>query len=311
MAFGKGRESNAAPAIKRYIGLGSFNIVGLNLSNKKLSELYGHEINSEDRQFVKTVDINGVQTKKADLNFTLSTIIADKTEYFNVRYSVFEAPRVGSTSGKAMVMDEYGRTAWATEEEFNAHAIPQYASGPANITVKYRGIYRGEELLTRNDGSDIGFMTAFMNIPGVTKFEDGKPVGLIDEPDLALSRLDHPEKLFAGDFSEIEEGLKQWPNNEVKLYVGVRTDDQNRQWQDFFIEYPMRASNRKMDKLEKALDDTIAAGRYANTVFKVNGKLVPELQVYEEVPTGIPAQTATAAPASAPSTSPWFRKPEA
>lgn len=304
MAFGKGRESSAAATFKRYIGLGLFKVVGVNLSNKELEALYGHEITGDERQFIREVDINGVKTRRADLNFTLSAVIDGNTEYFNARYSLFETPIIGATSGKAMVMDEYGRTAWATEEEFNSKAIPQYKSGPANITVNYRGIYRGEDLICRNDGSDLGFMTAFMNIPNVTKFKDGAVVGLIDNPDDALCRLDHPEKLFEGDFSEIREGLKCWPDNEIKLLAGVRTDDQNRQWQDFFVEFPMKASNRKTDKLKEALDNAKANGRYPNTVFEIC-----DLKVYEDVPTGIPASAPAPAPTN--SSAPWFKKPTA
>ena len=313
MGFGKGRESNAVASFKRYYGVGLFKVAGVNLTNAELSELYGHEVSGEERQFVREVDIDGVKTKRVDLNFTLYTMIDDKPEYFNARYSLFEAPRIGATSGKAMVMDEYGRTAWATEEEFNNHAVPQYKSGPANITVNYRGIYRGEDLLTRNDGSDLGFLTAFMNIPNVTKFKDGVACGLIDAPEDALCRLEHPEKLFDGDFSEIREALKVWPNNELKLLAGVRTDDQNRQWQDFFVEFPMRASTRKYEKLQDALDNAKANGRYGNTVFgeMVGGKeLVGDFKVYEDAPTGIPASAAPTAAPTSPA-APWFKKPNA
>lgn len=305
MAFSRGQESVANGGIKRYVGVGLFKCHGVNLSNKELSELYGHEIESAERSFVTEVDLNGVKTKRVSLNFTLSTEIDGKREFFNARYSLLDATRVGSNSGKSQIMDQYGRTAWITDAEFDARAIPQYASGPANITNNYRKLYTGEEYLTRNNGKEIGFLVALLNIPNVTKFVDGKPAGLVDNPADSECRLENVSKLFDGDFSEIREILSYQPENELKLMVGVRKDDQNRLWQDFFIEFPMRASTRNYNNLHDALVDAKNNGRYPNTDFG-NLDAISDIAEYVESPTTIAPTATGAAPAN-----PWFKKPQA
>lgn len=305
MAFSRGTDSVVAGAYKRYIGVGTFKCHGVNLSKKELEELYGHEIQGEERQFVTEVDVNGVRTQRVNLNFVLSTMIGDKQEFFTARYSLLNAQRVGANTGKVQVMDEYGRTAWVTDEQFKAHEIPQYANGPASITANYRGIYSGEDLLTRNNGREIGFLVALLNIPNVTKFSDGKPVGLIEDPSLALCRLDNVANLFKGDFSEIREILSYKPDNQLKLLAGVRKDDQNRVWQDFFVDFPMRSSTRNYANLEAALDSAVANGKYTSSEFKVNNSIV-DLTEYVETPTVIAPSSTAAAPAN-----PWFQKPQA
>ena len=293
MGFAKGNVTVEGGNIKRFIGVANFKIHGVNLSSAELSELYGRTVEGE-RNFISEVDINGVKTKRVRLNFTASTMIEDKPEFFNIAYSLVQSKRVGATSGKEQVIDEYGRTAWVTPEELSFKAVPTYANGPANITGNYRNAYSGEEYLT-------DFLRYLMNIPDVTKFdpETKKPVGLIDHPEDAEARLEQVSKYFDGDWSEISDLLKSWPENKVKMLVGVRKDDQNRLWQDFFINFPMRANVRNYTKLQAALKEAQDGGLYAGTEFEIC-----DLKEYVETPStfGVPSAKPTA-PAGG-----WFTK---
>ena len=292
MGFAKGNVS-VESSRKLFIGVGAFKVHGVNLSKEELSDLYGREVENE-RQFVTDVDINGVSAKRARLNFTLSTMIDDKPQFITATYNLTSVPRMGSTSGKYQIIDEYGRTAWATQQEVDAHAIPTYSSGAASISNNYRKAYVGEEFLTE-------FLKAHQVIPNVMRFKDGKPVGLIENPADAEARLEHIDSYFAGDFSEINSIIKSMPENKVKLLCGVRTDDQNRKWQDVFINFPMRLSTYSYAKLLDALNEAKTNGAFANTEFLVNGGIC-DIMEYVENPTVITPQANSTTPAN-----PWFQ----
>lgn len=287
MAFAKGKTTSEAGSVKRYIGVANLKCLGVNLSKEKLSEIYGTEI-TNDRVFTTEVELNGTKYPAVNLNFTLQKE-ADKMndlEFFTtVRYQLVKSPRFDSTGEKMQIIDKYGRTAWATKEDVKNHAVPQYKNGPAQISPDYRVAYRGEAPL-------VDFLKALIGIDNVTKFVDGKPAGLVDNPEDCECSLENVEKYFNGDVSEITEVLSYQPENKVKLLLGVRSDDQNKLWQDVFTNYPMRAGVRNFDKLEAELNRSKGAGAYPNTVFEVC-----EVKEYEETPTEVAPTT---------SDSPWF-----
>jgi hypothetical protein len=163
---------------------------------------------------------------------------------------------------KVKVIDKYGRTAWVTKEQFATKEIPMYSNGPANIDSNYKMLYRGEEEL-------VDFLKNYLGIPNVTKFVDGKPTGLIDNPAEAEAGLENIEKYFSGDFSELKEIMSYQPNNKVKLCFGVKTTDDGKQYQDVFIQMSLKNGNSRYDKLEKAIEERKAMGGYPHTEFAV------------------------------------------
>lgn len=295
MAFGKGTVVTEAK-ITRFVGVGNFKIHGVNLPKEKLSELYGKQVD-KDLVTTKEIEIDGVKYPAVNLNFTLSAEINGKTEYFTLRYSIIKN-RVMSQEGKTKVTDEYGRTAWVTDAEFANHSVPMYSNGPANITTAYRALYRGEELVTM-------MLKSYVGIPSVEKWEeiDGvrKVVGMIDNPAEAEARLAKIENYFNGDFSELSEILTYQPENTIKLALGVRKDDRNNLWQEFFVEYPMRSNTRNRSKLQSEIESAKSAGKYANTYFEIC-----DLKEYVESPTDFNQVEATAQQ-PAPANNPWFK----
>lgn len=293
MAFGKGKVSTGESNYSRYVGIAKLKCLGVNLDDATLSKIYNREIQSK-REAVSEAEINGVKYPRATLRFTVSREDEGDGISFigNVDYPVIRCLRWDSDHQKIQVIDKYGRTAWATEEEASAHKIPMYANGPANIDSDYRPAYMGEENLVK-------FLQALLNIPNVTKFVDKKPAGLIDNPEDAECRLEKIENYFKGDFSEVAEILSYQPNNKVILCAGVKTDDQNRQWQDFYTRLPLRAGTRSFEKLKADIESSQNAGAFPNTVFDVC-----DLKEYKDTPTEVAPTDATNNPA------PWFKKPE-
>ena len=290
MAFGKGKETKEV-VVRRFIGVAPVKVLGVNLSKEELSNFYGREI-TKDRDYLSTVDVNGVETKRVTLSFLLSCEIEGMEFMTTANFNLTDTRVVGTTSGKTQVIDIYGRTAWATPEELANHQIPMYASGPANISEDYRPLYRGEEQLTL-------FLQRLLAIPNVTKFVDSKPVGMIDNPEDAESRLEHIDSYFNGDFSEIKEILSYQPENKVKMLFGVRTDDKNNVWQDVFVDFALLANSRNYSKMSDALKSAKDSGRYPNSIFEVC-----ELKEYVESPTSFGA----APTATPPAGNAWFNK---
>ena len=291
MAFAKGKISDGG--FKVFVGVGKVKCLGVNLDAQKLSELYGREVTKE-RENVTEVEIDGVKYPRVSLRFTVQK--EDDGDgiafYATNEHSLIRKEHWNSEHTKMQVIDEYGRTAWATEEEIKNKAIPVSGSGnPINISPNYRVAYTGEEYL-------VNFLQALLNIPSVTKFADGKPVGMIDNPADAECRLEKIENYFKGDFSEITEILSYQPDNKVQLAFGARTDDQNRTWQAVYNRFALKANARNYDKLQKNYESAQNYGAFKDTVFSIE-----PIHEYTVVPSDV-QPTNTAAPAAA---TPWFK----
>jgi len=304
MAFGKGSVVSEN-SFNYFIGYDNFKIHGVNMSKEELSALYGRTV-EKDRVFTREIDINGVKTPAVNLEFTVSTVIEGAERFFNLRYSITRAAVTNAEGTKVKVIDEYGRTAWASNEEAKNHVIPTYSNGPANITANYRPLYRGEEQLTM-------MLKSYLGIPSVEVWGevDGKKkvVGMIENPKLAEARLAKIEDYFKGDVSELKELLTYQPENKIGLLMGVQTDDQNRKWQTFFIEFPMRANSgtQAVQKLAVELKARKDAGAYANVEFEIC-----PLKKYEEKPSNFATPASNPfipnAPEAAPASNPWFQQ---
>lgn len=293
MGFSRGAQSVESEGRKLYVGVGSFYVKGLNLNKKELGEIFGSE-REEEPKYLGERTIPNVGTFP---QVRIDVVVAADPEKNNGIDKKFIVPffltkRIvkGATSGKTQVIDKYGRTSWVTDEQLAVHAIPVSRDGkPLNIDADYRPIYDGEENLTN-------FLKAFLNIPDVEKWVDRKVVGLIDNPSEAEARIPDMDKIFRGDFSDLKEYITYQPNNKFKLLLGVRTTDENKQYQAYFTEMPMKSSVSRFDKLEKFIAERKDAGAYQNTEFEVC-----ELKEFSNTPSDIPESS------SATPSSPWFK----
>lgn len=295
MGFSRGTQSVESEGRKLYMGVGSFFVKGVNLNKKELGEIFGSEREKEPVYLgERDIPLVGV-FPRVRIDFVISTDPEknngiDKT--FIVPFFVTKREVRGSQSGKLQVIDKYGRTQWVTDAELATHAIPVSSKTglPLNIDADYRPVYDGEENLTN-------FIKAYLNIPDVEKWENKKVVGLIDNPKDAEARLDDIEKIFNGDFSSLKEYITYQPSNKVKLELGVRTTNDNKQYQAFFTEMPLKSSVSNYARLEKTINERQASGAYGDTVFEVY-----DLKEYNNTPTDFSGAATTAA------ANPWFNK---
>ena len=274
MAFGKAQESKEAAEIKRFTGVGSVFVVGVNPNKSELEKLYERELD-KDPEYVTEKD--GIVSARVD--FIVKTDTAAKCNngielLTKVSMFIRNEYRFNKDKTKVQVIDKYGRTAWVTKEQAKAHEIPVYKNGPANIDKDYRPAYVGEEDITN-------FLKLFLGIPNVEKWVKNEAtgrrevVGLVDNPQDCECRLENIEDYFKGKFNEIKDAINLMPNNKIKVLFGVRTTDEGKQYQDVYTRKFLSNTVSVYDKLAEDVQNNKDNGAYPNTEF-----VIADLQEY-------------------------------
>ena len=274
MAFGKAQVSKEATEIKRYTGVGSVFVVGVNPNKTELEKLYDRELD-KDPEYVTEKD--GVTSARID--FIIKTDPTAKCSNgieLLTKFSMFirNEYRFNRDKTQVQVIDKYGRTAWVTKEQAKAHEIPVYKNGPANIDKDYRPAYVGEEDITN-------FLKLFLGISNVEKWVKNEAtgrrevVGLVDNPQDCECRLENIEDYFKGKFNEIKGAINLMPNNKIKVLFGVRTTDEGKQYQDVYTRKFLSNTVSVYDKLAEDVQTNKDNGAYPNTEF-----VVADLQEY-------------------------------
>ena len=268
MAFGQGQVSSEGGSVKRYIGVASVFVLGVNPLKEELEKFYGRALENEP-EYLGETEINGVAVPQIRLDFIVK---ADPEKYLDAnnqplnfvsKVSLFlrRAYRYNKDNTKVQVIDKYGRTAWVTVEQAKAHEIPVYTSGPANIDKDYRPAYIGEEEL-------IKFLIAYINIPACQKYVNGEWV--MNEPSkLADSEamLEHIEDYFKGDISELKTIIGYQPNNKVKVLFGIRNTEDNKQYQTVYTRMFLKNGINDYSKLDKDVKQTQESGALSTSEF--------------------------------------------
>lgn len=265
MAFSKGTVSTEALEIKRYVGVAPIYILDVNPNKAKLSELFGRDIENEPEYINKvTVGEDKHEVENVRFDFIAKT---DKDKcnvdmITKVTFFIRNEFRFNRDKSKVQVIDKYGRTCWVTKEQAKNHEIPVYTNGPANIDKDYRPCYVGEEELTN-------FIKNYLCIPNVMKYVNSTWI-MVDNPQECEARLENIPNYFKGDFKEIKSIISLQPENKVKVLFGVRTSDDNKQYQTVYTQMTLKNSVSDYSKLDADLQNRKAAGAYPTTEFKLN-----------------------------------------
>lgn len=306
MAFSKGNESTEGIQFTRWIGMASVFVKGLNPTKSELESFYGREF-EKDPVYTKEVERNGVMVPQIALDFM---VVADPEKHktkdgnpidFKSRVTIYLVRnyRTNRDGNKYLIIDKYGRTAWATKDEIDNGQIPMYANGPARIDAGYHVAYEGEEDL-------INFLRAYLNITPCDKYVDKKWVML--EPDKLSdceSSLEHIEDYFKGDIRELKEILGYQPNNKVKVCFGIRTvndggPNQGKQYQTAYSKSFLKNNASNYSKLDEEIQAAKARGSYSDTEFDTR-----ELHPYDVVSSDLSTTEKKEQPKTQ---SPWARK---
>lgn len=268
MAFGQGQLSSEGGTIKRYIGVASVYVLGVNPSKEELEKLYGRTL-EQAPEYLGESEIQDTKVPQVRLDFIVK---ADPEKYldennqplnFVNKVSLFlrKAYRYNKDNTKVQVIDKYGRTAWVTIEQAKAHEVPMYSNGPANIDKDYRPAYIGEEEL-------IKFLIAYLNIPACQRYIDGKWVmndsSKLGDSEASLERI---EDYFKGDFTELKTIIGYQPKNKVKVLFGVKNADDGKQFQTAYTRMFLKNSISDYSKLDKNVKETQDSGALSTSEF--------------------------------------------
>lgn len=294
MAIKVGKES-VEGSFKLYMGIGAFNIIAVNPNKKELESILGRELDKDPEYIGKTEDgkdtIRVTFYAKTNKDSKVNNGIELVTP---ISFTITKAVRVGANTGKTMIIDKYGRTAWATQEELSSKSIPIYSSGPANIDKDYRPCCVGEDSL-------IDFLIQWLNIPNPAEYKEGKWIMKKDPSDSEVS-LDL-NKLFKNDMSELKEVIKIAGAFLVKGAVGIRTTDEGKQYQSVFTRKFVKNAVTDYSRLDAAIKDFQNNGGASNTEFNCT-----PLHEYVVESTDFSKESSSDLPFESEDTTPWFGK---
>ena len=265
MAFAAGKQSTEGTSVKRYIGVAPVKILAINPSKQELEKLYNTEL-EKDPEYVSITEVgedkHKVETVRID--FIVNTVPekCDNIDFMSkVSFFIRNEYRYNRDKTKVQVIDKYGRTAWVTIEQAKKREIPMYSNGPANLDADYRPVFVGEEDLTN-------FLKEYLNIPNVMKYVNNKWVMNTNTSD-SEARLESIKNYFKVDCTELRNAVALQPDNKIKVLFGVKTTDDNRQFQAVFTQMFLRNNVTNYSRLDKELNERKQAGAYPTTEFQV------------------------------------------
>jgi len=235
-------ESKTSESVeyKKYIGVGSVNVLCVNPDNAKLQTLgWNVPEGANEPQYIVIKERDGKQVKSTKIRLLVTLEDLEDKPIVPLDFWISNEVSQNADGTKGKVIDSFGRTAWGTREEIRARQIPRYKNGEANISSDYRMCHRGEEEL-------VSFIFKYLNITPLQVYSQSAS-GYVDTKNPGKFAFDNWQKLCNGDVSELEGYLRLQPKNQVKVVFGVRTNDENKTYQTF-INSRFISNNAKPDK---------------------------------------------------------------
>lgn len=260
MAFGKSVNNTKEVFYKKYIGIGKCNVLCINPNKAEMKKYLDFEPNEEPNYITEK---DGIKSVRVAIH--VQPLFPDGTrgDIQNLTIFLSDEPRKNRDGSKIQIIDKYGRTAWATSEEFKTKSIPTYASGSkAQISEGYRAAFVGEETL-------INFFKAFLGIPDVMLFnKETNEWYMRENPEDAECGLDNIKQYFKGDFKELKSAINYQPDNQIKLLFGIRSTNDGKLRQTFFTNIFMKPHFENYPKLQTEVEKLQSLGMYQNTKFE-------------------------------------------
>lgn len=300
MAFATGKESTEGVAVKRYMGVAPVFVLAVNPNKVELEKLYDTELEKAP-EYVGEAEIGQEGNKKKVPQVRLDFIVQTDVDKCNgiemktkISFFIKKEWRYNRDETKVQVINKYGETTWLPIENAKNGTVPETLSWfePAD----FRPAYIGEEELT-------AFIKAYLNIPNKSfRKKDGSVVELKDKSE-AEARLDKIADYFKGDFSELRNVIALQPKNKVKCMFGVRTTDDNKQYQAVYTQKFLKNNVTDYSKLDEELQERKANGAYPDTEFSIC-----DLKEYSVEATEFSAQKDDEEmPGSGDAAYPWFK----
>lgn len=275
----KANASAQGSDFKKYVGVASFRVMGVNPTKEELEKFYGREIPSEPVYIKEKEDPNDDGKKYTQLRVSFMIQADDPTTISEITPTDKEAAKTNAAlkeplkttvnffidsryfynrdKSKVQVLDKYSRSAWVTIEQAKNHQIPVYSNGPAKLDADYLPAFRGEEELT-------SFILNYLNVSPIDSYNKNTGTWMTNQhPEDCEAKLYKIKDYFKGDISELKELCSLMPTNRVKLLVGLRTDNEGKQFSTVYTRLSMRNGSKNYNRFK----DSVEGNQNSDTVF--------------------------------------------
>ena len=249
----------------KYIGVASIKILAVNPDNNKLRAL-GWTVpeDAAEPNYVSTVTLDdGTTRTRTRVRFMAQIQELEDKPIIALDYWIRPEPWMNKERNKCQIIDQYGRTAWGTQDEIRNNKIPEYASGPAKISLPYAPSHKGQEELIK----------LLMKYLCCTPFEyfDSKSKTWKKNDKPGTLTIDNWKALCAGDARELVSYIALQPDNLLKVILGVTTTEDNRVYQTFintdYLANNSRMNNGIYDTADKIINRVKEDGYHDNCQF--------------------------------------------
>lgn len=251
---GQKSEENELQGFKRHIGVAPVFVVAVNPNKEELSKIQGREIENEPEYMGQTSD--GKNNLRLDFWVKTDPEWGNKIDTLSkVTFFINSKPVCNKDETKVKVIDKYGQTAWVNKEEFGSKTIPGYAQ---RMIGDYNPCHQGEDEL-------IQFLKAWLNIPESTHYENGSWVRNKNLADCEVQL--NWDALVKGNIKELKDLVNLAKDYKVKVCFGVRTADDNKQYQDICNRVFLKNASSYYQRFQKEIKNIQDNGGYPNTEF--------------------------------------------
>ena len=240
MSISTGTETKETQGGARLVtGLVPMMVVAVNPSKKELEAIYGRDLEKEP-EYV-SADEAGV--KKLRVDFIMKTVINDKLGcneeiITKVPFFLEDKPAYTSDGSKVYMLNLYGENACIPVEDAKKNTLPDNMQW--YNTTKMRPAYRGEIEL-------VGFLKQYLGIPN-RAFKD-KVIPDVSKAEIQLEKI---KNYFNGDIKEFVSVVNlRKPTNIILLAGGVRTTDDNKQYQAWYLKKPLKYGTTNLDYIKR------------------------------------------------------------
>lgn len=262
MAFASGSES-VESVRKLYIGVAPVFVLGINPNKAEYEKFFGRSLD-EEPVYIGETEVGPEGNRKKVPQIRIDFVYKTDAEKCGVevtdKISLFlnKAIEYNKTDTKVRVINKYGESTYLPKECLDGAPLPDNMKW--YDTSGMRAAYIGEADL-------VDFLKAFLNIPNKSYKNKKGEVVFIKDLANAEARLDKIDNYFKGDISELKSIVALQPNNRIKVMLGVRTTDDNKQYQAVYTKKFLKNLVTDYSKLDEDLQSRKTAGAYPSTEF--------------------------------------------
>lgn len=227
MITGTNKSTEATEFVsKKYIGVASINVLAVNPNNAVLKK-FGWKIadDADESKYVTEKVVDGRTVTSSKVRFLVQITDHEDNPVIPLDFFVGKDYACNKDKTKYQIIDDYGRSAWATQETIKAKEIPTSKNGePLSIATPYHLARRGEAEL-------IAFLCAYMNLTPFARYDfDTKTY--IPNSNPGKIAIDNWDALCKGNAKEIASYIAMLPDQKCKICLGVRIVN-NAEYQTF------------------------------------------------------------------------------